>query len=248
MLNHPTLTQLDVLGFAGMAKAFKELADNPDAKALDHAEWLGLLLDREVTVRKDKRLKSRLRAAKLRFGQACVEDIDLSPARGIDKRLFGELAGCAWIREHQNLIVVGACGTGKTWLSCALAHKAARSDHSVLYHRIPRLFAELALTHADGRFPRLFRSLCKADLLILDDLGPEPMTPSQRRDILEVTEERYGRGSTLITSQLPVASWFDIVGDPTMADAILDRLVHNAHKIELKGESLRKTKKGQNDV
>ena len=204
--------------------------------------WLGLLLDREITVRKDKRLKSRLRAAKLRFGQACVEDIDLAPARGLDKRLFNELAGCSWIHEHQNLIITGACGTGKTWLACALAHKAARNDHNVLYHRIPRLFAELALAHADGRFPKLFRSLCKAGLLVLDDLGPEPMTPSQRRDVLEILEERYGRGSTLITSQLPVASWFDIVGDPTMADAILDRLVHNAHKIELKGESLRKAK------
>ena len=230
-----------------MATAFKELSSNPDARALDHAEWLGLLLDREVTVRKDKRLKSRLRTAKLRFGQACVEDIDLSPARGIDKRLFHELAGGNWIDEHQNLLLTGACGTGKTWLACALAHKAARADRNVLYHRIPRLFAELALAHGDGRFPRLFRSLCKADLLLLDDLGPEPMTPSQRRDVLEILEERYGRGSTLITSQLPVASWFDIVGDPTMADAILDRLVHNAHKIELKGDSLRKTKKGQND-
>lgn len=243
MLNHPTLTQMDALGFAGMATAFKELANNPDARALDHAEWLGLLLDREVTTRKDKRLKGRLRAAKLRFGQACVENIDLSPARGIDKRLFNELAGCGWIREHQNLLISGACGTGKTWLACALAHKAARTDHSVIYHRIPRLFAELALTHADGRFPRLFRSLCKADLLVLDDLGPEPMTVSQRRDILEIIEERYGRGSTLITSQLPVASWFDLVGEPTMADAILDRLVHNAHKIELKGDSLRKPNK-----
>jgi DNA replication protein DnaC len=247
MLNHPTLTQLDALGFAGMATAFKELASNPDARALDHAEWLGLLLDREVTVRKDKRLKSRLRAAKLRFGQACVEDIDLSPTRGLDKRLFHELAGGNWIGEHQNLLITGACGTGKTWLACALAHKAARSDRNVLYHRIPRLFAELALAHGDGRFPRLFRSLCKADLLVLDDLGPEPMTPSQRRDVLEILEERYGRGSTLITSQLPVASWFDIVGDPTMADAILDRLVHNAHKIELKGDSLRKAK-GQKDA
>ena len=248
MLTHPTLTQLDALGFAGMVAAFKELADNPDAKALDHAEWLGLLLDREITARKDKRLKSRLRAAKLRFGQACVEDINLSPARGLDKRLFNELTSCSWIREHHNLIITGACGTGKTWLACALAHKAARTDHSVLYHRIPRLFAELALTHADGRFPRLFRSLCKADLLVLDDLGPEPMTVAQRRDILQIIEERYGRGSTLITSQIPVANWFDIVGDPTMADAILDRLVHNAHKIELKGESLRKSKKGKADA
>ena len=208
----------------------------------------GCCSNREITIRKDKRLKSRLRAAKLRFGQACIENIDLSPTRGLDKRLWGELTGCGWIRQHQNLIVTGACGTGKTWLACALAHKAARADHSVLYHRMPRLFAELALTHGDGRFPRLFKSLCRAELLILDDLGPEPMTVSQRRDILEIIEERYGRGSTLITSQLPVGKWFDVVGEPTMADAILDRLVHNAHKIELKGESLRKTRKARADA
>jgi DNA replication protein DnaC len=245
MLTHPTLTQLDQLGLAGMAKAFEELQDNPEAKALDHAEWLGLLLDREVTQRKDRRLKTRLRAAKLRFAQACVEDLDLGPARGLDRRLMAELSACNWIREHHNLILTGPCGTGKTWLGCALGQQAARSELTVLYHRIPRLFADLALAHGDGRYPRLFRALCRVDLLILDDWGPEPMNASQRRDILEIVEERYGRGAILITSQIPVAQWFDVVGEPTLADAILDRLVHNAHKIELRGESLRKTPKAK---
>jgi DNA replication protein DnaC len=243
MLTHPTLSQLDQLGLAGMAKAFEELQDNPEVKALDHAEWLGLLLDREVTQRKDRKLKSRLRAAKLRFAQACVEDLDLKTTRGLDRRLMAELSACNWIREHHNLILTGPCGTGKTWLACALGQQAARSELCVLYHRIPRLFADLALAHGDGRHPRLFRALCRADLLILDDWGPEPMTASQRRDILEIVEERYGRGSTLVTSQIPVQQWFDVVGEPTLADAILDRLVHNAHKIELQGDSLRKLRK-----
>ena len=243
MLTHPTLSQLDQLGLAGMAKAFEELQDNPEVKALDHAEWLGLLLDREVTQRKDRKLKSRLRAAKLRFAQACVEDLDLKATRGLDRRLMTELSACNWIREHHNLILTGPCGTGKTWLACALGQQAARSELCVLYHRIPRLFADLALAHGDGRHPRLFRALCRADLLILDDWGPEPMTASQRRDILEIVEERYGRGSTLVTSQIPVQQWFDVVGEPTLADAILDRLVHNAHKIELQGDSLRKLRK-----
>ena len=243
MLTHPTLSQLDQLGLAGMAKAFEELQDNPEVKALDHAEWLGLLLDREVTQRKDRKLKSRLRAAKHRFAQACVEDLDLKATRGLDRRLMAELSACNWIREHHNLILTGPCGTGKTWLACALGQQAARSELCVLYHRIPRLFADLALAHGDGRHPRLFRALCRADLLILDDWGPEPMTASQRRDILEIVEERYGRGSTLVTSQIPVQQWFDVVGEPTLADAILDRLVHNAHKIELQGDSLRKLRK-----
>ena len=242
MLTHPTLSQLGQLGLAGMAKAFEELQDNPEIKALDHAEWLGLLLDREATQRKDRKLKSRLRAAKLRITQACVEDLDLQAARGLDRRLMAELSACSWIREHHNLILTGPCGTGKTWLACALGQQAARSELTVLYHRVPRLFADLALAHGDGRYPRLFRALCRVDLLILDDWGPEPMTASQRRDILEIVEERYGRGSTLVTSQIPVPRWFDVVGEPTLADAILDRLVHNAHKIELKGDSLRKTR------
>jgi DNA replication protein DnaC len=193
MLLHPTLSQLDQLGLAGMAKAFRELAENPEAKTLDHAEWLGLLLDREATERQDRRLKSRLRNAKLRYGQACVENIDFNKERGLDRRLIADLVDGHWLREHHNLLLVGACGCGKTWLSYALGQKAARLEVSVLYHRLPKLFADLALARGDGRYPRLFRSLCRAQLLILDDWGPEPMTAPQRRDLLEILEDRYGR-------------------------------------------------------
>jgi DNA replication protein DnaC len=240
MLAHPTATQLTELGLTGMAKAFKELYDHPEAQALEHADWLGLLLDREVAERQDRRLKARLRAAKLRFAQACVEDVDFAAARGLDRRLFQELATGQWLKNHQNLIITGACGTGKTWLACALGHNAARAEFTVLYHRLPRLFADLALARGDGRYPRLFRSLCRTQLLILDDWGPEAMTAEQRRDLLEIVEERYGRASTLLTSQLPVSRWHDVVGEPTLADAILDRIVHHAQRLELKGDSLRK--------
>ena len=240
MLLHPTLDQLEKLNLCGMAKAFRDLAGNPEAKALDHAEWLGLLLDREATERQDRRLKTRLRAAKLRYPQACVEDIDFTKKRGLDRRLITDLVAGHWLREHHNLLLVGACGCGKTWLSCALGQNAARLEFSVLYYRLPRLFADLALTHGDGRYPRLFRSLCRANLLILDDWGPEPMTQSQRRDLLEILEERYRRASTMVTSQIPIERWHDVIAEPTLADAILDRLVHNAHKIQLKGDSMRK--------
>ena len=240
MLTHPTFDQLNQLGLRGMAKAFKDLTDNPDAKTLDHAEWLGLLLDREATERQDRRLKTKLRAAKLRYPQACIEDIDFTKNRGLDRRLITDLAAGHWLREHHSLLLVGACGCGKTWLSCALGHNAARLEFSVLYYRLPRLFADLALAHGDGRYPRLFRSLCRANLLILDDWGPEPMTASQRRDLLEILEERYRRASTLVTSQIPIERWHDVIAEPTLADAILDRLVHNAHKINLKGDSMRK--------
>jgi DNA replication protein DnaC len=172
MLVHPTLTQLTELGLTGMATAFKELRDQPEAQTLEHPDWLGLLLDREVAERKDRRLKARLRAAKLRFAQACVEDVDFTAARGLDRRLFQELVTGQWLKSHQNLIITGACGTGKTWLACALGHNAARADLTVLYHRLPRLFAELALARGDGRYPRLFRGLCRAQLLILDDWDP----------------------------------------------------------------------------
>ncbi len=240
MLLNPTLDQLHQLGLAGMAKAFNELADHPDAQTLDHAAWLGLLLDRELTARQDRRLQTRLRAAKLRYPQACIEDIDFAARRGLDRRVITELAAGHWLRDHHHLVLCGACGCGKTWLACALGHQAIRLDRSVLYYRLPRLFAELALAHGDGRYPRLFRALCRADLLILDDFGPETMTAPQRRDLLEVFEERYGRASTLVTSQLPVERWYDVIAEPTMADAILDRLVHNAHELNLKGDSLRK--------
>ena len=239
MLKHPTLTQLHALGLHGMAKAFDELAANGQAEGLDRLEWLTLLLDREAALRHDKRFTSRLRAARLRQ-QAAVEDVDYRSPRGLDRALFQKLAEGDWIKGHDNLVLVGPTGVGKSWLAAALGHKACRDNQSVLYQRVPRLFEELALGRGDGRHPRLLRSLGRADLLILDDWGLEPLDAGARHDLLEILEERYGRRSTMITSQLPVDRWHDIIGDPTYADAILDRLIHNAHRIELSGESLRR--------
>lgn len=239
MLKHPTLTQLHALGLHGMAKAFDELAANGQAEGLDRLEWLTLLLDREAALRHDKRFTSRLRAARLRQ-QAAVEDVDYRSPRGLDRALFQKLAEGDWIKGHDNLVLVGPTGVGKSWLAAALGHKACRDNQSVLYQRVPRLFEDLALGRGDGRHPRLLKSLGRADLLILDDWGLEPLDAGARHDLLEILEERYGRRSTMITSQLPVDRWHDIIGDPTYADAILDRLIHNAHRIELSGESLRR--------
>ena len=239
MLTHPTLDQLQTLGLHGMARAFASLAADPNAADLTHAEWLGLLLDHEASDRQDRRLKARLRYARLRH-QASIEDVDYRTARGLDRALFQALAGGRWIEEAQNLIIEGPTGVGKSWLACALGHKACRDNRTVLYQRIPRLFSDLTLGKGDGRYPRLMRALGGVKLLILDDWGLEPLGPEQRHDRLEIVEDRYGRGATLITSQVPVDRWHDVIGDPTLADAILDRLVHNAHRIQLKGESLRR--------
>ncbi len=245
MLTHPTLEQLRQLGLAGMARAFEELADNARGAELDHAEWLGLLLDRELADRQDRRLRARLRYARLRHN-AAVEDVDYRTARGLDRALFQKLAQGNWIKEQQNLIIVGPSGVGKSWRACALGHRACRDNLSVLYQRIPRLFSDLALARGDGRYARLMRALGGVKLLILDDWGLEPLTAEQRHDMLEIVEDRYGRGATLVTSQIPVDRWHDLIGDPTLADAILDRVVHNAHRIHLRGESLRRKKAQEN--
>ena len=239
MLMHPTLDQLQQLGLQGMARAFAELEANPSTAGLSHAEWLALLLDRDATDRYDRRLRSRLRYARLRH-QAVVEDVDYRAARGLDRVLFQTLAGGRWIEEAQNLIIEGPTGVGKSWLACALGQKACRDNRSVLYQRLPKMFADLALARGDGRYPRLMRAIGGVKLLILDDWGLEPLTPEQRHDMLEIVEERYGHGATLITSQIPVDRWHDLIGDPTLGDAILDRLIHNAHRLQLSGESLRK--------
>jgi DNA replication protein DnaC len=241
LLKHPTLEQLHVLGLHGMAKAFAEIAADGEADGLGHHEWLGLLLDRERSWRQDKRLTARLRVAKLRQ-QACVEDIDYRSPRGLDRILFQKLVEGEWITAHDNLALTGPTGVGKSWLASALGHKACRDNRSVLYQRVPRLFEDLALARGDGRHPRILRNLGRADLLILDDWGLEPLDAAARHDLLEILEERYGRRSTMITSQLPVDRWHDVIGDPTYADAIMDRLVHNAHRIELTGESMRRTR------
>ena len=241
MLKHPTLDQLHALGLYGMAKAFAELSQTDETRDLDRNDWLALLLDREASLRCDKRLASRLRAAKLRQ-QASVEDVDYRAARGLDRALFQKLAEGQWIDAHDNLALVGPSGVGKSWLACAIGQKACRDNRSVVYHRWPKLCEELALARGDGRHPRLLKSLGRADLLILDDFGLEPLDATSRHDLLEILEDRYGRRSTIVTSQLPVTAWHSAIGDPTYADAILDRLVHNAHRIELSGESLRRVR------
>lgn len=239
MLTHPTLDKLHTLQLRGMAQAFEEQLTLPAAGELSFAERLGLLVDREATYRESRRLAGRLKQARLRH-DAALEDVDFRTPRGLDKRLVLALASCEWIDQHHNVLVTGPTGVGKSFLACALAHKACREGYTALYHRLPRLLAELALARGDGRYPRLMAALGKPRLLVLDDWGLHPLTDSGRRDLLEIFEDRYGRRSTLVTSQLPVDTWHDALGDPTLADAILDRLVHNAHRLELRGESLRK--------
>ncbi len=246
MLTHPTLDQLQALGLYGMAKAFIDVEAQGEAKTLAHAEWLAILLEREVSLRHDKRLAARLRYAKLRQ-QACVEDVDYKAPRGLDRSQFRKLAEGGWIEEHANLIL-GPAGVGKSWLASALGHKACRDNRSVLYQRVPKLFADLALARGDGRHPRLLRGLGRVDLLILDDWGLEPLDAAARHDILEILDDRYGRRSTIVTSQLPVERWHQLIGDPAYADAVLDRLVHNATRLELAGESLRRSRPHQNKI
>ena len=252
MLTHPTLDLLHDLGLHGMAKGFRDMADNPESAALGHAEWLGILLERESTLRQQKRFESRAKTAKLRpFGRGREpalgldpRDVDYRTPRGLDRTVFLKLAGCDWIREHRHCLLTGPAGVGKSWLACALGYKACRENLSVLYQRVPRLFATLALARGDGRYAKLLKQFARVDLLILDDWGPEPLLGDQQRDLLEIVEDRYGTGSLIITSQVPIDRWYEIVGNPTLADAILDRIIHNAHRIELRGESLRKPRAG----
>ena len=239
MLAHPTLDQLHALGLHGLAKGFKELEHRPEARGLDHAEWLGLLLDYELTLRRQKQFETRARVAKLRHS-ASVEDVNYQTPRGLDRALFLKLSACDWIAERRNLLITGASGLGKSWLACALGHKACRENMSVLYTRAPRLFAELGVAHGDARYARLLKSTARVKLLILDDWGPEALTANQARDLLEIVEDRYDKGSLIITSQVPINRWHELIGVPTLADAILDRVIHNAYRIDLAGESLRK--------
>jgi DNA replication protein DnaC len=239
LLTHPTVDLLVKLGLGGMARAFTELQANKSAADLAHAEWLALLLEREATERSNRQLTARLRHARLRQ-RATIEDIDWRSPRGLDRALVQRLIAGDWIDAPQNLIIEGPTGVGKSWLACALGNKACRDNRSVLYQRLPKLFADLALARGDGRHPKLMKRLGKVRLLILDDWGLEPFGPEQRHDLLEIVEERYGNGATLITSQIPVDRWHDIIGEPTIADAILDRIVHNAHRLKLKGDSLRR--------
>jgi len=248
MLSHPTLDQLRALRLDGMAEAFLELQAQDVTAELSHPEWLGLLVEREIAGRNTRRFQIRMHAAKLRHIGGAIEDVDFCTPRRLDRALFQQLATGRWIADARNLIITGPCGVGKTWLACALGQRACRDNLTNIYQRLPSLFADLDLAHGDGRFPRLLRSLVKADLLILDDWGPDRLTAGQRRDLMEIVEDRHDRGSVLITSQLPVAAWHDVIGEPTFADAILDRLVHSAHRLELDGSSVRRSKDATGNV
>ena len=241
MLKHPTLEKLQALKFTGMATALVDQMTTPDIEELGFEERLGLLVDREMTERESRRLTSRLRRARLRHN-AALEDIDYQNPRGLDKTLIQSLAACRWVQEHLNILITGPTGVGKTWLACALAQKACREGYTVQYVRLSRLLRELMIAKGDGRYPKLLANLAKVDVLILDDWGLIKPNAENRRDLLEVLEDRHGLRSTIVTSQLPVEDWHAVIGDPTLADAILDRLVHNAYKINLRGESLRKQK------
>lgn len=242
MLRHPTLEKLHALRLTGMARAFEHQLTMPEIETLSTEERLGLMVDCEVTERDNRRLTTRLRKAKLRH-PAAIEDIDYRHPKGLDKALMAKLATSSWIREHHNVLICGPTGIGKSWLACALAHKACRDGFTALYVRVSRFLPELATAKGDGRYPKLMRALARTDLLLLDDFGAAPLKDEHRRDLLEILDDRYGVCATLITSQFPVDHWHELIGDPTLADAILDRLVHNAYQLNLKGESMRKRRK-----
>lgn len=222
-----------------MVRVLEEQMATSDANSLSFEERLGIMVDREMNERENRRLATRLKKAKLRL-QACMEDIDYGQPRGLDKSLMMSLASCVWIRDHRSVIITGPTGVGKTYLACALTHKACLEGHPAFYRRLPNLLDELTMARGDGRYPNVMATYARADLLTLDDWGLHKLNQQQRLDLLELLEDRYGLKSTIVTAQVPVDHWHEIIGDPTLADAILDRLVHNAYKIQLKGESMRK--------
>ena len=247
MLNQPTIEKLLAMRMDPMVETWRSFAQDENTDTLSFEEKLALMVDRLWTWRQNLALERRLRYAKLR-SNACVEDIDYRKARGLDRNLVRSLAAdSGWVQRHENLFLVGPTGIGKSYLACALAHKACRDGHLVLYTRAAALFRDLALARADGSLRNLLIRLGRVDVLVIDDWAMAPLNESERRDFWEISEERYQTRSTILTSQLPVAKWHEQVGDPTLADGILDRLVHNAHRIELHGESMRKTKTAKTD-
>jgi len=242
MLNEQTLGTLHALKLFGMAKSFSDKLSHPQTTDLSHQEFFGLIVQDEKTYRENLRLKRLLHNAKLKQ-QACLEDIDYKHPRGLNKQLLLELSSEQWLSHHQNVLLTGSTGVGKSYIACALGNFAARLGHTVLYLRAPRLFETLLQSKADGSHLKTLTRLAKIQLLILDDLFLTPLTDAERNDLLEIIEDRHQKAPTVITSQCPIKNWHHIIGEPTVADAILDRLLHHCYKIELKGESIRKSKK-----
>jgi DNA replication protein DnaC len=239
MLNQPTLEKLQTMKLHGMADAFRAQLETTDTSQLSFEERFAMLVDQQWLWKENRALARRLRAAKLKE-RGVVEDIDYQHSRGLDRKLIRTLASSEWVRQHQNLLLIGPTGIGKTWLGCALAQKACRDGFTILHKRSAELFRDLAVAHVDGSFGRQLTKLSRIDILVLDDFAMAPLKDGERRDFLELCDDRYQRRSMILTSQLPLAHWHEQIGDPTLADSILDRLVHNAYRIELNGESMRK--------
>ena len=246
MLAHPTLLKLEQMRLSGMAAALRDQFDMPDIEAMPFLDRLGLMVDHEEAVRGDRRLARRLHTAQLRI-PASMAHLDYSASRGLDKRVMLHLASCQWIRRRQNVIITGPTGVGKSYVACALAHKACLENFNVRYTRLSRLLESLQLAREDGTYLKVMKQLSRMDVLILDDWGLHPIHPIQQRDLMELLDDRYTLRSTIVTSQYPMDKWYEIMEDPTLADAILDRIVNNAHKIELTGESMRKVQ-GQREL
>ena len=239
MLTQQTLDKLYDMKLTAMAEAFSEQMGHPDLGDLSFEDRFAMLVDRQWSFKEDRRMTRLLRTAKLR-DSACIENVDFRTPRALDKSLVVRLADSDWIKKTQNAIILGPTGVGKTYLACAIANSACRNGSTALYKRAPRMYQEIAISRADGSYPKLMNKLSKIKVLIIDDFCISPMSDPERRDLLEVLEDRQSICSTIIATQVPIENWIEHIGDPTLADAILDRLVHNAHKINLEGDSMRK--------